>query len=486
MYMDKAVINQLRANKYFPKIPTSDVFFHEPANLLTPEMRTAFQGAYDFIQKDEFEKLPNEPVDVTKIFPTQKFLSFTNLEKAKPKHETGAYLVKYNGDYYILDGHHRIANDILDGETHIIAYVYDIDKNDSKMNVRKIVREILSEIDWAGDFADVKQSCIDPKEVADYLNRVRANATKSYQDREKFKMDKPFVHAKSSFFQDTDEGVDIDHFIKKITEPPKNIINTNEKILKSGGPHEYVFKTGIPAFRGIVYDKDGGTFHYINTCPGAGSCAVICYAMKGRYIQYPASYDSMTRRLNFLLNHPDRYEEQMYSELVAKCEEYGAHQGYKPKIILRWNDSGDFFTKKYVQIAERVMDRLKNNGYNVEGYAYTKIANVATKSAIDTTFSSGANKIEREKIDLTKEKNAVVIPSSLTKGLNLLRLDDEAILKKRIVDAMGLNPGDVLTYDEMMATPKGDVPKWHVIVTPNDGDDAAFRKDVKTILLQQH
>jgi hypothetical protein len=44
----------------------------------------------------------------------------------------------------------------------------------------------------------------------------------------------------------------------------------------------------------------------------------------------------------------------------------------------------------------------------------------------------------------------------------------------------------VITYGEMMSTPKGEDQKWHVIITPGDGDDAAFRKDIKTILLTQH
>lgn len=361
------------------------------------------------------------------------------------------------------------------------------------MDVRKLVREILeesfgqlSEIDWEGDFSDVKQSCINPKDVVEYLNKVRANATTDYGQREKFKSDKPFVHAKSSFFNPKKDVVDIDYFIKKITAPPINIINTNEKILGSGGPHEYVFKTGIPAFRGIVYDETGGTFHYINTCPGAGSCAVICYAMKGRYIQYPNSYDSMTRRLNFLLNHPEKYEEQMYRELKVKAEEFKAFEGYKSKILIRWNDSGDFFTKRYVDIADSVMKRLKSDGYNIDGYAYTKIADVAKDSAIDATFSAGANKQQTDKVNMNKQKKAMIVPKELFKGLDFMKISDEAKLKDKITGFFGFNKNDVLTYDELMSTPKSDVPKWNVIVNPGDGDDAAFRKDVKTILLTQH
>jgi len=38
----------------------------------------------------------------------------------------------------------------------------------------------------------------------------------------------------------------------------------------------------------------------------------------------------------------------------------------------------------------------------------------------------------------------------------------------------------------MMRTPEGPEPRWHVLVTPGDGDDALYRKDVKTILLTEH
>jgi hypothetical protein len=59
-------------------------------------------------------------------------------------------------------------------------------------------------------------------------------------------------------------------------------------------------------------------------------------------------------------------------------------------------------------------------------------------------------------------------------------------LKNRVSDFFGLDKNDVITYDELMSTPKSDVKKWNVIVTPGDGDDAAFRPDVQKILLTQH
>jgi hypothetical protein len=301
--------------------------------------------------------------------------------------------------------------------------------------VRQILREALAftgqinEIDWDTTFSDVKQTCVDPKEMTNYLNRVKANANTPYGEREKFDKSNPFVHSKSSFFKKGEGDVDINHFIKEITKTPLNIINTNDKILNSGGQHEFVYKTGIPAFRGIAYDIASGKFHYINTCPGAGSCAVICYAMKGNYIQYPVAYDSMTRRLNYLLNFPEKYEEQLYNELKAKCNEHKAISGFKAKVILRWNDSGDFFTKKYVKIAENVMNRLKSEGFNVDSYAYTKVANVATNSDFGgTTFSAGGNKRESGKVDMDKQKTSIIVPKELFKGLDLMRVNDEIIL----------------------------------------------------------
>jgi hypothetical protein len=90
------------------------------------------------------------------------------------------------------------------------------------------------------------------------------------------------------------------------------------------------------------------------------------------------------------------------------------------------------------------------------------------------------------KVDFAKNKMSMVVPKEIFKDLDLMKISDEQTLKQRVAKKFVLPIGDMLTYGEMMATPKGEVPKWHVLVTPGDGDDAAFRKDVKTILLTQH
>lgn len=348
----------------------------------------------------------------------------------------------------------------------------------------------LDEIDWEGEFSDVQVTCLDQKTIVEYLNAVRRNAPLSTDEREKFSRNLPFVHSKSAFFKDTGEGIDVEHFIAQITAKPNNLVNTNEKILKSGGIDEYVYKSGIPAFRGIVYDKRQKKFFVINTCPGAGKCVVVCYALRGNYIRYAQSYDSMTRRLNLLLNHPEQFEQQLYRELRDKCEEHGARKGYRPTVVIRWNDSGDFFTKKYVDIAESVIARLGDEGYNIKPYAYTKVADVAEKGRVGlVTFSQGGKPSQAERV--SSKRRSYIIPKSVFEDLDLMKISDEAVLKSNIIAHMRgigvkVSPSNLLTYQELMRTPVASSEKWFVIVTSRDGDDAAFRADVRGILLLEH
>jgi hypothetical protein len=140
-----------------------------------------------------------------------------------------------------------------------------------------------------------------------------------------------------------------------------------------------------------------------------------------------------------------------------------------------------------VDIAENVMSKLQSEGYNVDSYAYTKVGDVANDTKFgNSTFSSGANKREADKVNSKIKKMSLVVPTALFKGLDLMRVEDEQELKVRVAKFFNFNPKDVITYDELKETVKSNSPKWHVIVTPNDGDDAAFRPDVKSVLLTQH
>ena len=346
---------------------------------------------------------------------------------------------------------------------------------------------MVNEIDWDNTFSDVKKTCINPTEMVAYLNQVRANAPLKTKDREKFPKNKPYIHAKSRNFdlKSDSETVDVEHFIKQITSPPKNMITDyNEKIAKSKGPDEHVYSTGIPAFRGIVYSVKENKFYNVNTCPGAGSCVLICYAMKGRYIQYPASYDNMTKRLNYMLNYPDKFEEQLYSEIEKRCIEHKALEGRFDTVIIRWNDSGDFFAKKYTTIAESVINRLRKNGYNVQSYGYTKVADVANNSEIAPRMSSGANK--QQTSQATTNKKATMIPKAIFKGLDFNTIDGSKEIKQRVAQHLNIDVNTVVTFRELMRIPEGDELKWNVIIAKDSGDNAAWRNDVADVLLLQH
>lgn len=344
---------------------------------------------------------------------------------------------------------------------------------------------IYNEVDWDNEWSDVSKECLDMDSLVEYLNDVRSNRDKKTKDRKKFPAIMPFVHAKSRLFAPGE--LNVEDFISRITKKPDNVVNTNDKMLKSGMPNEFVYKTGIPAFRAIVYDINGGKFYAINTCPGAGECVIICYARKNNYIRYQNSYDGMTRRINYMLNFPEKYEQMLYDELKEKCKEHGALKGYEPVVLFRWNDSGDFFGKRYRMMSYKVMRRLHAAGYNVKDGAYTKVADAANdpEMTASVAYSTGGKESEAKKV-ASSGKISRWIPEEFFKGLDLRKIDDKKKLKSIVSDKFGLKLYDIITYGEMMRTSEGDVAKWHVIVTPEDGDDALYRSDIKTILLTQH
>lgn len=367
--------------------------------------------------------------------------------------------------------------------------------------IDKLLRENLdnyiNEIDWKHAFSDVEKTCIPVKTVVKYLNQIQQNFGVDYPERTKFGKEIPYFHASTQLIKRGEEFTlaGIDYFIQEITKPPRKIISQNKKMGLSGEPNEFVFNTGIPAVKGLVYDLAGKKFYYVNTCPGAGSCAAICYSVHGYYVMYNHTYDSLTRRLNYLLNFPEKYEEKLYDELVFLANESKAIKGSVNKIILRWNDSGDFFTKKYVEIAERVIKNVQKAGYNVVSYTYTKMADVAKADKFDapTTFSMGANPKQVANVDVSKQKLSVLVPRSLFKGLNPHMVADLIALKIRIANDPEIKKQDptitknnIITYYELKKTSEGKHPKWHVIVPEKVGDEAAMRPDVKTVLLLQH
>jgi hypothetical protein len=110
------------------KIPVENIF--KNANLHNDRFNSEISKKIDVWVDDETFKQNNvEWVDVNKIVPTQKFIDKENLKSVKGikiGENTGAYLVEYGGLYYVIDGHHRLASQIMQDVDSLKAYVQHI------------------------------------------------------------------------------------------------------------------------------------------------------------------------------------------------------------------------------------------------------------------------------------------------------------------------------------------------------------------------
>jgi len=105
------------------KLPVADVFAHNNLNNGPNGTDWELMRLADI----DFERHPIKSVNVSNIVPTQRFLSQDNLDRVNNVgNNTEAYLIERGGLYYIIDGHHRIASEIIKGVSSITAYVYSV------------------------------------------------------------------------------------------------------------------------------------------------------------------------------------------------------------------------------------------------------------------------------------------------------------------------------------------------------------------------
>lgn len=128
----------------------------------------------------------------------------------------------------------------------------------------------------------------------------------------------------------------------------------NKKIKQSGNDKVTVYNFGIPAFQSAAG---------LRTCPLAGTCKIGCYATQGAYAwsNVQAAYES---RLKATLQ--SNFSEVM-TELI-KVKNKTAERQVK-QLIIRIHDSGDFYSKEYLEKWLKVINRFPN----VKFYAYTKM-----------------------------------------------------------------------------------------------------------------
>jgi hypothetical protein len=334
-----------------------------------------------------------------------------------------------------------------------------------------------------------------PDEMKDYLGRIKNKKTTKLDT---YSM--PYVHGSNiiPIKDENGEDYDLDALRKSITTRPTSLLKQNEKMKHSDGTASIFFNIGLPALKGLAVNEETDEFVVVDTCPGAGACKTYCYAKKGSYIMFKAVSMKQTQTLNFLLNDPEEFASQLSIEIEDAVEKF---QSDLVQVHIRWHDSGDMFSNEYLALAYSVARSFPE----VKFYAYTKIADIAQGDKPKNfmiNFSEGALPAEQKKVNLLQIKNSRVVPKDLFWDLiardgNKIIKDDkgrtqfkspEALdeFKQRMVEKYHLNKKNIITYDEMMDIPEGNIQKWAVIVTPGSGDESAARQDVKDTLLLFH
>jgi len=340
------------------------------------------------------------------------------------------------------------------------------------------------------------------QELDDYLDRIR-NRDKGKTDKYKL----PYIHRSSvvKYYNEEGKRYDTDQIKQVLGVRPKKLLKQNEKMKHSNGELEQFFNIGFAALVGIALDEGTNELIVVNTCPGAGSCKIECFAMKGGKVQFEGPWLSDGRILTFLLNDPDGFFNQLSNE-ITKEEKLAQKGGYN--LTIRWHDAGDFFSPEYMDLAFKLADSHPD----VKFYAYTKIAAAALgqkPANFIINWSEGASTSQEKQVkqqdpQLDVTKNSRIVPSKLF--YDLLKKDSDGKLDKtadgawqprdsaaleelkdRLANQYNLKRDSIIDYNEMMATPqKNNIKKWNVIIAPGEGDISANRQDVLSTLLLKH
>ena len=322
--------------------------------------------------------------------------------------------------------------------------------------------------------------------------------------QDKYRM--PYIHRSSvvKYYDPAGNRYREEDVKQALAVRPKKLLKQNEKMKHSNGDLEQFFNIGFAALVGIALDENTNNLIVVNTCPGAGSCKIDCFAMKGGKIQFEAAWLSDGRIITYLLNNPDGFFEQLANE-IAKEEKLGKKGGYS--VTIRWHDAGDFFSPEYLDLAFKLANSLPD----VKFYAYTKMAGaaLAQKPAnFIINWSEGAHTSQEKQVkasdpNLKTTKNSRIVPTGLFQDLlvkdakgNLdkgsegqWQIIPEKLpeLKQRLATEYGLSANSILSYDEW-ATKGQKIPnmKWNVIIAPGEPDLTANDTGVLSTLLLKH
>ena len=342
---------------------------------------------------------------------------------------------------------------------------------------------------------------VDKKGIAKYTT----GKTKS----DKYKM--PYIHRSSAieYYDEAGKRFKEEAVIEALKTRPKKLLKQNEKMKHSNGEFEQFFNVGFAALTGVAVDESTNKLIIVNTCPGAGSCKVDCFAMKGGKVQFKAAWLSDGRILTYLLNDPNGFFNQLSNEITT--ESNAGKKGDKKfpngwEVTVRWHDAGDFFSPEYLDLALKMAAKHPD----VKFYAYTKMAGAALAKKPDNfiiNWSEGASTSQEKQVKqqdptLATTKNSRIVPDSMFQDLlvkdqkgNLVKgsagqwqvqPDKLPELKQRLAKQYGISANSILSYDEYMGKGKNTGLKYNVIVAPGEGDVSANDPGVLSTLLLRH
>lgn len=314
-------------------------------------------------------------------------------------------------------------------------------------------------------------------EMKSFMSR-RVSGDRDSAEGKRDRFDRPYLHKSNvKIVDDAGQEFDLDALRKDITARPSKLLKQNEKMVHSGKTYAY-YNIGLPALKGLAVNEKTGQFVIVDTCPSAGACKLYCYAMKGSYVQFKAVSMGATRTLNYLMNDPNGFANQLDAEIkkVSKKD---------VQTVIRWHDAGDFFSPQYLELAFDIARRHPN----VMFYAYTKSAAAAQADRPENfliNFSMGALPKDEKQIDYQETKHSRVVGKDLFSDLLVqdgrtyvrdekgrMIFSDMDAVKQRIADKYNLDVNTVLWYDEFENVKREGPARWNVIVRPGDGDEPA-------------
>ena len=156
-----------------------------------------------------------------------------------------------------------------------------------------------------------------------------------------------------------------DKISKSLNKRPKQLLGSNMKLEHSNIGTLIFKKIGFPAFHSIFYDELEKKWRLLRTCPSAGSCVGLCFGGNGMFIMTSKHAVSGTRVVNYIMNDPDGFVNQLAKEIKAASKTSGKKD---KKLYIRVHDVGDFFSEYYFDIFMSLAKKLPD----VIFFAYTK------------------------------------------------------------------------------------------------------------------